>query len=43
MDFECLKDFKNLKDITLSSSLKFIGSKCFYGCEKLKSNYRYNL
>ena len=39
MDSGCLKDFKNLEDITLPSSLKFIGSRCFYGCEKLKSIY----
>ena len=39
LDYECMKDFKNLEYIVFPHSLQFIGGKCFSGCEKLEKIY----
>lgn len=39
LDYECLKDFKNLEYIKFPDSLKYIGEKCFSGCLKLEELY----
>ena len=39
LDYECLKDFKNLEYIRFPESLKYIGEKCFSGCLKLEELY----
>jgi hypothetical protein len=39
LDYECMKDFKNLEYIVIPPSLQFIGGKCFSGCEKLEKIY----
>ena len=39
LDYECLKDFKNLERIIFPNSLVKIEGKCFSGCEKLERIY----
>ena len=39
LDYQTLKDFKNLQHIIFPESLQFIGGKCFSGCEKLERLY----